>query len=107
MGRFSRFMEFVVRCWQQDRRSCCGMLAVITYLVVAHFTFGNRLDQFVLCGLMALACLWSAGTRRFARGMLPFLLMGMVYDCLRLLHPLLNSLSIMVAQPYRIEKALF
>jgi membrane-associated phospholipid phosphatase len=39
--------------------------------------------------------------------MLPFLLMGMVYDCLRLLHPLLKSLSIWVSQPYRIEKTLF
>jgi inositol phosphorylceramide synthase catalytic subunit len=82
-------------------------VAIAAYLVVAHFTFGNRVDQFVGCGLMVLAVVWSARTRRFAKGMLPFLMMGMVYDCLRLLHPLLKSFSIWVSQPYRIEKFLF
>jgi membrane-associated phospholipid phosphatase len=82
-------------------------VAIVAYLVVAHFTFGNRPEQFLLCGLMIAASTWSARTRRFARGMLPFLLMGMVYDCLRLLHPLVKSMSVRVAEPYHIEKTLF
>jgi membrane-associated phospholipid phosphatase len=81
--------------------------AVLVYLVVAHFTFGNRPEQVVLCALMILACLWSGGTRRFARGMMPFLLMGIVYDCLRLVNPLVKTLSVLVAPPYQIEKTLF
>jgi membrane-associated phospholipid phosphatase len=100
-------MTFISRCWQQDRRSCCSVMIVVVYLLLAHFTFGNRVDQFVGCGIMLLACAWSTGSRRFARGMFPFLMMGMVYDCLRLLQPLLKSLSVWVAQPYLIEKALF
>jgi len=100
-------MTLMIRCWQEDRRSCCAVLAVLAYLLLAHFTFGNRVDQFVGCGLILVAYAWSTRTRRLARGMLPFLMMGMVYDCLRLLHPLLTSLSVWVAQPYRIEKALF
>ena len=82
-------------------------MIVVAYLLLAHFTFGNRVDQFVACGLMLFACAWSTGSRQFARGMLPFLMMGIVYDCLRLLQPLLKSFSIWVAQPYLIEKALF
>jgi hypothetical protein len=99
--------QFVIRCWQTDRAACCAIGAVLAYVGVAHFTFGNRAEQFVLCGLLILACAWSPRTRRFAKGMLPFVLMGMVYDCLRLLKPLVMSLSIRVAEPYHVEKALF
>jgi inositol phosphorylceramide synthase catalytic subunit len=100
-------MKLVLRFWQQDRRAACGLIAVGAYLMVARLTFGNRPEQVVLCALMAAACLWSAGTRRFAVGMLPFLLMGMVYDCLRLAQPLVASLPIWVAEPYLLEKTVF
>ncbi len=100
-------MSFVVRCWREDRRVCLGVFAALAYLVVARLTFGTRPEQVVLCGLLAVSAAWSAGTRRFARGMMPFLLMGMVYDCLRLLNPLVSRLSVWVAGPYHLEKALF
>src|SRR2546421_9591956 len=100
-------MSFVVRCWREDRRLGCGVVAALAYLLVARLTFGTRPEQVVVCGLLVVAAAWSAGTRRFARGMMPFLLMGMVYDCLRLLNPLVSKLSVWVAGPYQLEKALF
>jgi inositol phosphorylceramide synthase catalytic subunit len=100
-------LNAVIRCWQRDRVACCAVAVSLVYLAVAHLTFGNRPEQFVLCGLLIAGCAWNVKTRRFARLMLPFVLMGMVYDCLRLLQPLVMSLSIRVAGPYQVEKTLF
>jgi hypothetical protein len=77
------------------------------YLLTAHLTFGNRPEQFALCGLMLVACVWSDRTRRFFRGMLPFLLFGISYDCLKLLQPLLPSVEVQVEWPYLFDKILF
>jgi hypothetical protein len=93
--------------WREDRRLCHGLLAVPIYLLIAHFTFGNRIEQLLMCGLLILGATWGPTTRRIASAMVPFLLMGMIYDCLRLLQPLLPVLSVRVTAPYLIEKALF
>lgn len=88
----------------QRGAATCGFSA---YLVIAHLTFGSRPEQFVLCGAMWLACFWNERSRRFFRGMLPFLLFGMLYDCLKLLGPHLPGFDVQVAWPYRLDRALF
>jgi inositol phosphorylceramide synthase catalytic subunit len=95
------------RLWPADLGSRCAVVAVGVYLVIAHFTFGNQVGQFVLVALLIAGCVWSPGSRRFASSMFPFALMGMVYDCLRLLRPAVSSLPIRVVGPYLIERALF
>jgi hypothetical protein len=77
------------------------------YLLLAHLTFGNRPEQIVLCAVMCAACLGNDRSRRFFRGMLPFLLFGIVYDCLKLLGSHLPGLAVQVAWPYRVDRALF
>ena len=89
-------------------RSVAGATAgFATYLIVAHFTFGNRPEQFVLCSLMYAACVWSDRSRRFFRGMLPFVLFGIAFDCLKLIKPGLPGLDVQVSWPYLLDKALF
>ena len=89
------------------RTVAAAAFGMASYLLTAHLTFGNRPEQFALCGLMLVACVWSDRTRRFFRAMLPFLLFGITYDCLKLLLPLLPSHEVKVAWPYLVDKILF
>lgn len=90
------------------RAALGGTLAgIVLFLVVAAATFGIRPEQVGVCLLVLFALVYSPGSRRFLLGILPFVILGVVFDLSRLLKPLLELLTVHVKEPYAFDKALF
>jgi hypothetical protein len=68
---------------------------------------GNfRPEHAYACGAVLVLVLWSEPTRRFVRGMLPFLLFWMTYELTHITKPLVRYLHVHVREPYAFDKAL-
>lgn len=79
----------------------------LAYLITAAATFGLRAEQVIVCALAVLAALWSDRTRRLLVGVLPFVLLGVLYDLSRLLQPLLAHLTVHVREPFHFDLTFF
>jgi uncharacterized protein len=101
----SGWAALVARFDSTPRRLLSVTLAgMALYLTIAATTFGIRIEQVLVCGLIAVACVWSDRTRQIFLGLLPFYLVGVVYDLSRLAQPLLRHLSVHVAEPYQFDR---
>jgi predicted RND superfamily exporter protein len=77
------------------------------YLAIAGATFGIRVEQVIVCGVMVVLCVWSDRSRQVFSGLLPFVVFGVIYDLSRLAKPLLRHLTIHVQEPYNFDRIVF
>jgi len=78
------------------------------YLAVMRLATGeNRVEQVVLCGALLVLAAYSDATRRFFKGLLPFLLFGISYDLTHITEPLVRYLHVHVEEPYRFDQRFF
>jgi len=68
---------------------------------------GFRPEHFLVLALVLFLAVYGEGTRRLLRGLLPFLLFGVVYDLTHITEPLVRYLHVHVAEPYLFDRTLF
>jgi inositol phosphorylceramide synthase catalytic subunit len=83
------------------------VLVFTLYLTGAAMTYGTRVEQVLGCSLLLVACVWNERSRQAFLGLVPFVALGIVYDVMRLLRPLIAHAYIRVIEPYRLEQRLF
>lgn len=77
------------------------------YLLAMRLSSGNRPEQFVVCGLTLALLVWNDATRRFFRGLLPFILFALAYDLTHVTQPLFRYLTIHMVEPYSFDWTFF
>jgi hypothetical protein len=83
-----------------------AVVGLSAFLSAMRVSGNFRPEQAYLCGAMLVLVVWSEPTRRFFRGMLPFLLFWMTYELTHITQPLVRYLHVHVAEPYAFDRAL-
>ena len=90
-------------------RQIPGRLALLAFGIIGGYlgtmalTTGLRPEQFIPCGVMLVALVWSDRTRDFFVRTLPLTFYGIIYDLTHISEPLVQKLHVHVAEPYRFE----
>lgn len=84
-----------------------SLIGLGSFLLLMHFTVGNRWEQFLACGIFLTACFWSNASRRFAMLVLPLLLYGIAYEFTHFTSPYVRYLTIHVTEPYNFDLQYF
>ncbi len=82
-------------------------VGLAAFLLSMRLSAGTRPEHFIVAGVMLLLVVWSDGTRRFLRGMLPFFLFLISYELMHITQPLVRFLHVHVREPHSFDSSLF
>lgn len=80
---------------------------VLAYLVTAALTFGARPEQYLVSLAVIALAAWSDASRRVFYALLPFYLLGVVYDLTHITEPLVRYLTVHIHEPYAFDRSVF